>query len=115
MFPVFKVRELDFMKIESSGKKMRARLQAAEPVAREFMAPPHAVRFSKAQGTSETASLSLAGAAAARSAPTPGQKLGSRTPEKCLFPHLSHMRLPSSVDPVLLACVSLGGYGVDVR
>lgn len=50
MFPVFKVRELDFMKIESSGKKMRARLQAAEPVAREFMTPPHAVRFSKAQG-----------------------------------------------------------------
>lgn len=38
------------MKIESNRKKMRARLQAAEPVAREFTALPHAVRFSKAQG-----------------------------------------------------------------
>ena len=62
----------------------------------------------------ETAPLSLAGAALALSAPTPGQKLGSRTPEKCLSPHPSHTRLPS-VDSVLLACVSLGGYGVDVR
>ena len=49
MFPVFKVHELDFIKIESSGKKMRARLQAAEPVAGEFVTPPHAVRFGKAR------------------------------------------------------------------
>lgn len=48
MFPVFKVRELDFIKIESSGK-MRARLQAPESVAGELVTPPHAVRFGTAR------------------------------------------------------------------
>ena len=53
---MFEVHELNFVKIESSGKKLKARLQAAGPVSGDFMTPPHGERFSKANGVHRKAS-----------------------------------------------------------
>lgn len=40
---MFEVCEPDLIKIEGSGKKLRARTQTVGPVAGEFVAPPHTV------------------------------------------------------------------------